>query len=53
MKKIEKSEKKLKNRLDFRFALFRFEAKITKVKRCEKFVAKIREKKLKKRSEIL
>ena len=27
MKKTEKSEKKRKNRLEFRFALFRFEAK--------------------------
>ena len=51
-KKVKKAKKR-KNSLEFRFALFRFEAKITKVKRCEKFVAKIREKKLKKRSEIL
>ena len=49
-KKSEKSEKKLKNRLEFRFALFLFEAKITQVKRSEKFEAKISEKK---RSEIL
>ncbi len=53
VKKIEKSEKKRKNRLAYRFALFRFEAKITKVKRSEKFEAKISEKKWKKRSEIL
>ena len=54
MRKIaKKSEKKLKNRLEFRFALFRFEAKITQVKRSEKFEAKISEKKRKKRSEIL
>jgi hypothetical protein len=33
--------------------LFRFEAKITKSKRSEKFEAKISEKKLKKRSVIL
>jgi hypothetical protein len=38
------SEKKRKNRLEFRFALFRFEAKIAKVKRSKKFEAKIREK---------
>jgi hypothetical protein len=37
----------------FRFALFRFEAKITQVKRSEKFEAKISEKKRKKRSDIL
>jgi hypothetical protein len=49
----EKSEKKRKNTLEFRFALFRFEAKITQVKRSEKFEAKISEKKRKKRSEIL
>ncbi len=29
-----------KNRLEFRFALFRFEAKITKSKQSEKFEAK-------------
>jgi hypothetical protein len=34
-------------------ALFHFEAKITKVKRSEKFEVKISEKKRKKRSEIL
>ena len=34
-------------------ALFHFQAKITKVKRSEKFEAKISEKKRKKRSEIL
>ena len=33
-----------KGRLEFRFGLFRFEAKITKVKRSEKFKAKISEK---------
>jgi hypothetical protein len=42
-----------KNRLEFRLALFHFEAKITQVKRSEKFEAKISEKKRKKRSEIL
>jgi hypothetical protein len=53
MQKIaKKSENKRKNRLEFRFALFRFEAKITKVKRSKKFEAKISEKKRKKRSEI-
>ena len=39
-KKSEKKRKKPKNRLEFRFALFRFEAKITKSKRSEKFEAK-------------
>jgi hypothetical protein len=54
MRKIaKKSEKKRKNRLEIRFALFRFEAKITQVKRSEKFGAKISKKKRKKRSEIL
>jgi hypothetical protein len=43
-KKAGKSEKKRKNILEFRFALFRFEAKITKVKRSEKCEAKISEK---------
>ena len=43
-KKSEKSEKKRKNRLEFRFALFRFEAKITQVKRSENFEAKRSEK---------
>jgi hypothetical protein len=43
----------VKKSLEFRFALFRFEAKITQVKRSEKFEAKINEKKQKKRSEIL
>ena len=52
-KKSEKSEKNRKNRLEFRFALFHFEAKITKGKRSEKFEAKRCEKKRKKRSEIL
>ena len=46
-KKSEKSERKRKNRLEFRFALFRFEAKITKVKRSKKFEAKISENKRK------
>ncbi len=45
-----KKRKKQKNRLEFRFALFRFEAKITQVKQSEKFEAKISEKKRKKRS---
>ncbi len=52
-KKWKKVEKKQKNRLEFRFALFRFEAKITQVKRSEKFEAKRSEKKRKKRSENL
>ncbi len=47
-KKVKKSEKKKqkkrKNRLEFRFALFRFKAKITKVKRSKKFEAKRSEK---------
>ncbi len=43
----EKSEKMRKNRLEFRFALFPFEVKITKVKRSEKFEAKRSEKKRK------
>ena len=30
-KKVKKEKKKQKNRLEFRFALFRFEAKITQV----------------------
>ncbi len=42
-KKIEKSKNR-KNRLEFRFALFHFEAKMTKVKRSEKFEAKRSEK---------
>jgi hypothetical protein len=74
-KKSEKKQKKRKNKLEFRFALFAskqkllnrseaknlkrkkcfalfpFEAKITQVKRSEKFEAKISEKKRKKRSE--
>jgi hypothetical protein len=41
---VEKSEKKGKNILEFRLVLFRFEAKITQVKRSEKFEAKISEK---------
>ncbi len=40
----QKSEKKLKNLLEFRFALFFFEAKITHVKPIKKFEAKISEK---------
>jgi hypothetical protein len=52
-KQVKKSEKKRKNRLEFRFALFRFEAKITQVKQSKKFEAKISKKKRKKRSEIL
>jgi hypothetical protein len=58
VKKVKKSQKKVKktkkrkNRLEFRFALFRFEAKITQVKQSEKFESKISEKR-KKRSEIL
>jgi hypothetical protein len=47
-KKRKKYEKKRKNILEFRFALFHFEAKIIKVKRSEKFEAKISEKKQKK-----
>jgi hypothetical protein len=43
-KKREKKQKKQKNRLEIRFPLFRFEAKITQVKRSEKFEAKISEK---------
>ena len=48
MKKSEEKRRKLKYRLEFRFALFRFEAKITKSKRSEKFKAKKSEKKAKK-----
>ncbi len=51
-KNSEKSEKNRKNRLEFRFASFHFEAKITQLKRNEKFEGKISEKKQKKRSEI-
>jgi hypothetical protein len=43
-KKVKKKRKKQKNILEFRFALFPFEAKITKSKRSEKFEAKRREK---------
>jgi hypothetical protein len=50
---VKKSEKNEKNRLEIRFALFRFEEKSTQVKRSEKLEAKICEKKRKKRSEIL
>ncbi len=41
-------KKAKKNRLEFRFALFHFEAKITKVKRSEKFEAKRSKKNAKK-----
>jgi hypothetical protein len=41
-------KKQKKNRLEFRFALFRFEAKITKSKRSKKFKAKKKQKKTKK-----
>jgi hypothetical protein len=51
--KTKKTKKKQKYRLEFCFASFRFEVKITKGKRSEKFEAKISEKKRKKRSEIL
>jgi hypothetical protein len=44
----QKKVKKAKNILEFCFALFRFEAKITKSKRSEKFKTKKREKKRKK-----
>jgi hypothetical protein len=47
-KKSEKKRQKRKNRLEFRFTLFRFEAKITKSKRSEKFIAKKSGKKQKK-----
>jgi hypothetical protein len=40
VKKSEKKAKKAKKRLEFRFALFHFEAKITKPKQSEKFEAK-------------
>jgi hypothetical protein len=46
--KSEKSGKSEKNRLEFRFALFRFEAKSTKLKRSKKFKVKKSEKKRKK-----
>ncbi len=52
-KKKQKKQKKRKNTLEFCFALFHFEAKMTKVKQSEKFEAKISEKKRKKGSEIL
>ncbi len=39
-KKCEKYQKSEKKRLEFRFPLFHFEAKLTKVKRSEKFEAK-------------
>jgi hypothetical protein len=42
--KTKRSEKKRKNRHEFRFALFRFEAEITKAKRSEKVDAKRSEK---------
>jgi hypothetical protein len=44
---VKKTKKKRKNRLEIRFALFRFEAKITQEKRSKKFEAKISEKKQK------
>ncbi len=44
MQKKVKKAKKQKNRLEFRLTLFCFEAKITKVKRSEKFEAKRSEK---------
>jgi hypothetical protein len=44
VKNSEKKVKERKNRLEFRFALFHFEAKMTKVKRSEKFEAKRSEK---------
>ncbi len=50
---MKKAKKKRKKGLEIRFALFRFEAKITQVKQNEKFEAKISEKKRKKISEIL
>jgi hypothetical protein len=53
LNRSEAKNLKRKNRLEFCFALFRFEAKITQVKRSEKFEVKISEKKRKKRSEIL
>ncbi len=42
--KIAKKSEKSKKILEFHFALFRFEAKVTKVKRSEKFEAKRSEK---------
>ncbi len=54
MRKIAKKSEEKKQKIDLSFAsLFRFEAKITQVKRSEKFEAKISEKKQKKRSKIL
>jgi hypothetical protein len=58
MRKIAKKWKKVRkkskiNRLEIRFALFRFEAKITQVRRSEKLEANISEKTQKKRSEIV
>ncbi len=49
---MQKNLKKRKNRLEYRFALFRFEAKITKSKRSEKFKAKKSEKKNEKMRKI-
>jgi hypothetical protein len=46
-KKAKKAKKKRKNRFEFCFASFRFEAKITKAKQSEKFEAKISENKRK------
>ena len=48
MKKSEQKRQKRKNRLEFRFTLFRFEAKMTKSKRSEKLKAKKSGKKRKK-----
>ncbi len=52
MKKTKKVKKKAKKRLDFRFALFHFEAKITKSKQSEKFEAKKAKKSEKKRKKV-
>jgi hypothetical protein len=49
VKKSEKKAKKRKNVLEFRFALFLFEANITKSKRSEKFEVKKAKKSEKKR----
>ncbi len=44
---MKKPRKKRKNRLEFRFALFRFEAKMTKLKRSKNFKQKKAEKRKK------
>jgi hypothetical protein len=44
---VKKPRKKRKNRLEFRFALFRFEAKMTKLKRSKNFKQKKAEKRKK------